>query len=324
MFPHNVDVPVLLIFFARPEIFAKMFEQIKTARPRMLFLYQDGPRENHPEDCENIRKCRAIAEDVDWDCDVHKLYQPKNVGCDPSEFIAQKWAFSLVDRCIVLEDDDVPAQSFFPFCAELLEKYKNDERISMICGMNHLGISEGNPYDYLFSTSGAICGWASWKRVVDTWEEHYDFLDDEYALRLLRNLPRHLCKDEGYIQRATEHRREGKAYYESIFGSNMRLYSGLTIVPTKNMISNIGFGVGSVHTGSLDIMPKAVRKIFYMKTHEINFPMKHPKYIICDMEHVKKVFRILGFGHPFVGRYRGWECRYLRYKLEVKRLLGLS
>ena len=151
MYKSNIDVPVLLIFFNRPETFSKVFEQVKKARPSKLFLYQDGARLNRPADKENVAKCRAIAEEIDWECDVHRLYQEENKGCDPSEFIAIKWAFSMVDACIVLEDDDVPSQSFFPFCKELLEKYKNDERINMICGMNINGITENVTSDYLFS-----------------------------------------------------------------------------------------------------------------------------------------------------------------------------
>lgn len=113
-----IDIPVLLIFMARPKQFEKVFEQVKIARPSRLFLYQDGPRKDKPEDLENIKRCREIAENIDWDCEVFKMYQEKNVGCDPSEYIAQKWMFSNVDRGVILEDDDVPSQSFFPFCKE--------------------------------------------------------------------------------------------------------------------------------------------------------------------------------------------------------------
>ena len=80
MAPANIDVSVLLLFFARPEPFAKVFEQVRKARPARLFLYQDGPREGNATDAENIRKCREIAENIDWECEVHKLYQEKNIG----------------------------------------------------------------------------------------------------------------------------------------------------------------------------------------------------------------------------------------------------
>ena len=320
----KTDVPVLLIFFARPEIFVKVFDQVKKARPSKLFLYQDGPRENNPGDAEKIRNCRNIAEAIDWECEVHKFYQSKNVGCDPSEFIAQKWAFSMVDRCIVLEEDDVPAQSFFPFCAELLERFKDDVRINMICGMNHLGVSKENPHDYLFSVTGAIWGWASWKRVIDTWDEHYSFLDDHYAMRLLANLPPKHHDLGSFIRTAIQHRRSGKAYYETIFGASYLLNSRLNIVPTRNMISNIGIGADATHgSASLDVLPAGIRRVFNMKTHEIEFPLNHPKYVIADTEHAEGVFRIMGRGHPLVCRYRALMGRALRFKKKIKALFGL-
>ena len=132
----KVDVPVLLIFFARPDTLEKVFESIREARPSTLLLWQDGPREGRPDDIENIEKCRKIVENIDWECEVHRFYQEENKGGDPSEYIAQKWMFETEEMGIILEDDDVPSQSFFPYCKELLEKYKDDTRINMICGMN--------------------------------------------------------------------------------------------------------------------------------------------------------------------------------------------
>jgi hypothetical protein len=150
MYMNKIDVAILLIFFNRPGTLSKVFESVKKARPSKLFLYQDGPRLNREDDVENIAKCRKIVEDIDWECEVHTYYQNDNVGCDPSEYVAQKWAFSYVVKCIVLEDDDVPIQSFFPFCKELLDKYEDDQRINMICGHNQLGTYSCHDADLLF------------------------------------------------------------------------------------------------------------------------------------------------------------------------------
>ena len=127
-----VDVPVLILFFNRPQQLSQVFEQVKKARPSRLFLYQDGARSER--DLPGIEACREIVSQIDWECEVEQLYQEKNFGCDPSEYLSQKWAFSKVDKCIVLEDDDVPAVSFFQFCKEMLDKYEHDTRISMIAG----------------------------------------------------------------------------------------------------------------------------------------------------------------------------------------------
>ena len=78
--------------------------------------------------------------------------------CHPStlsliHILAQKWAFSLSDTCIVLEDDDVPAVSFFGFCKELLDKYEHDPRISIIAGFNNEEITPDITSDYFFATT---------------------------------------------------------------------------------------------------------------------------------------------------------------------------
>lgn len=317
--PYGIDVAVLLIFWARPEQFGKVFEQVKKTRPSKLFLYQDGPRENRSDDLESIKKCRDIAEDIDWECKVHKMYQEKNYGCDPSGFIAQKWAFSIVDECIVLEDDCVPSQSLFPFCKELLEKYRHDERIHMICGMNNTGVSEHCPYSYLFSITGSIWGWASWKRVIDTWDENYSFLDDKFTIQ---QLAKNMINFDKFLKTYIKHKQSGKVHHESISASSMFLNSRLNIVPTKNMISNIGVSENATHAVSdAKMLPRGIRKIFNMRTYEIEFPLKHPKYVIEDVEFRKRLYRIMANGHPIISIFRRFESIALRIRYgDFKRL----
>lgn len=311
--PYKIDVAVLLVFFSRPKCFAQVFEQVKKARPSKLFLYQDGAREGNQRDIEGIRRCREIAEDIDWDCEVYTLYQEKNFGCDPSEYIAQKWAFSHVEKCIILEDDDVPSQSFFPFCKELLDKYENDERINMICGMNNLE-TVSSPYSYLFTHTGSIWGWASWRRVIDSWEGDYAFLNEGYDKELLlASLKMRGIKTRSKLAVWEANKQSGVEHYETILGVGQYVNSRLNIVPTKNMIHNIGnTPEGGTHsTCGIETIPKGLRKIFTMPTYEIDFPLKHPKYVIEDVEYRKKLYRIMGSGHPFVSFYRRVEKAFL-------------
>ena len=303
---YNIDVAVLLIFFNRPKTFSKVFEQVKLARPKTLFLYQDAPRKNHPEDAELVAECRRIAENIDWECEVHKYYQTENVGCDPSEYISQKWAFSIVDKCIILEDDDVPSQSFFPYCKELLDKYENDSRINIICGMNNLGIYENGEYDYLFSYCESIWGWASWRRVIERWTDTYDMLNDKESREkfILANKNKRVIKN--YLQIVEAHQRSGKAHYESILAYDMMINNTINIIPCKNMISNIGnCGEGGTHSISNEmLLPKGSRQVLSMKTHELEFPLKHPPFVMEDVMYKKKYWRVMGWGHPLVILYR--------------------
>lgn len=311
----KIDVAVLILFFNRPKLLERVFEQVKAARPSKLYLFQDGARKNRPDDVENIQKCREIVESIDWECEVHRNYQDTNNGCDPSEYLAQKWMFETEEMGIVLEDDDVPSQSFFPFCKELLEKYKDDQRINMICGMNNCETSEHCPYDYLFSTSGSITGWASWKRVIDEWSEYIEFVDNEYVSSLFSVAYKNRLEPEKFINHCRNCNESGIAYYEAILSGNSLPQSRLNIVPTKNLISNIGNDGESTHGAtSLDLLPKGIRRIFNMKTYEYEFPLKHPPFVMEDLIFLKKIKRIMAEGYPLVRMYRKAESCFYRMR----------
>ena len=251
-------------------------------------------------------------ENIGWECDVHRMYQTKNYGCDPSNYMSQKWAFSIVDKCIVLEDDDTPSQSFFPFCKEMLDRYENDARISMISGTNYDETTPGMPCDYLFTTAFSINGWATWRRVVDQWDEHYGFLDDEYATRLLGSLIRERRYQHNFLRFCRYHRSLGKAYYETILHAAIFLNSGLSIVPRVNMINNAGASGEGVHlSGSNRDLPKAYRRIFTMGRYELNFPLKHPRYVIEDVGYKNRMFKTMAWGHPFIKAARSLEELWL-------------
>lgn len=331
--PYKTDVAVLILFFNRPEQLRAVFSQVRQARPSRLFLYQDGPRGER--DMAGIMACRDVVADIDWECEVHRKYQERNYGCDPSEYISQKWAFSIVDKCIVLEDDDVPSLSFFPFCKELLDRYEHDERIGMIAGFNSEEVAEGIDSDYFFTSVFSIWGWASWRRVVDKWDPGYAFLDDKNAMRQLNGVLRQRKLYRNILRACYDHRLSGKEYYESIFWSTLVMNSQLAIMPTRNMINNLGATEGSTHyTGSLATMPRRLRRMFTMKRYDVEFPLRHPRYVIEDTGFKDSVFRTYAYGHPFIKMGRSLEELLLNLlygnfgiiaravRLRIEKLLG--
>lgn len=311
--PYKTDVAVLILFFNRPDHLFRVFDEVRRARPSRLFLYQDGPRGER--DMAGIEACRQVVADIDWQCEVHRKYQDRNYGCDPSEYISQKWAFSIVDKCIVLEDDDVPSQSFFTFCKQMLDRYEHDDRIWMVAGFNPEEQLQGRPADYIFTSVFSIWGWASWRRVVDTWDETYAFLDDPDAMRQLEAVmrQRRYCRDT--LRACYDHRASGKAYYETIFWASMVLNSGLAVMPTRNMINNLGATDGSTHyTGSLQTMPRRLRRLFTMQRFELEGDLRHPRYVIEDVDFKERVYRTYAYGHPLIKAARSMEELWLNLR----------
>lgn len=291
----KTDVAVLCIFFARPEQFRMSFETVRKARPRILLLWQDGPRPNKPDDADNIQRCRDIAENIDWECIVHKNYHEKNMGCDPSTHLAHKWAFSLVDKCIILEDDIVPSETFFPFCKELLDRYENDTRIDRICGQTLYGGVPDKRYSYFFGRSGSSWGWATWKRVADTWESDYRFLKDEYYLDLGEKRFGN-ARYKTSVEVAKKHQAEGIPYWEHIVGFRTTLNSGLVIYPQKNMIENVGASQNATHApDSIAELPKEIQMMFTTRAENIEFPLRHPPYVIEDYHYFNNIMEHI---HP--------------------------
>ncbi len=315
------DVAVLCIFFARPEQFAKSFEQVRKAKPRVLLLWQDGPREGRPDDIENIMKCREIAENIDWECEVHRNYHDKNMGCDPSTFYSHKWAFSIVDKCIILEDDVVTSDSFFPFCKDLLDKYENDTRVDRICGQTLYGGVPDKRYSYFFGRSGSSIGWASWRRVAETWEEDYGFINDDYYV----DLARHRFNNKRFeksVAKIKQRQKEGIPYWENIIGMRTTLHSGLVIYPTVNMVENVGTSSNATHApDDISELPKEIQQIFITHAEEIEFPLKHPPYVIEDYHYFDEIMshREPGFGRRL---HRKIEHAYRKILIRLKKKFG--
>ena len=314
--PAENDVAVLLLFFNRTEVLQRTFDAIRKARPAHLFLYQDGPR--NEADIPKTEAARRIVtdEEIDWQCDVQRNYQTNNKGVWAATYDSQQWAFGLHDKCIVLEDDSTPAVSFVRFCTEMLHRYEHDQRIWMICGFNHEEQTDA-PYDYLFTTVFSIWGWASWRRVVSQWDAHCSVLDDAFNLHQLE-----ACLDnrrQGWKEMIKVMRKRQTLpvpFYETVFWSAITLNNGLTIVPTRNMIQNTAVSADAAHYNvPLKTLPRRLQQLLTMPAHDVTFPLRHPRYVIENVEYKKRVFRIMAWEHPWIKVGRSLEelDRNLRY-----------
>ena len=315
MKPWLVDVPVRVNIWIRPECQKRQFEVLKEARPSVMFLISDGGR--NEKEWEAIYQNRKLFdEEIDWDCTVYKIYEDKNNGLYSMGKKSNDIIWSNVDRCVFLEDDQIPSVSYFSFCAELLEKYKNDERIQAICGMNHCGKWEQTLSDYFFADEGSIWGIATWKHRFDKRDHQHTYAQDGYTMNLLKQ---HTKNDvvfwetlKGYAENQLygNHIAGGEFFHRFDVYAQHRLY----IIPKYNMIKNIGCTNDGAHATEYKLLPRGIRQVFDMEIYEYEMPLKHPKYVIPDIEYSEKRARIMGVGYPGVQMWRRFEALFLAFK----------
>ena len=170
------ETPVLFLIFNREDTTQKVFNVLRRQKPKYLYVAADGPRKNKEGEAEKCRRTRDIINQVDWDCELKTLFREENRGCKMAVSSAISWFFEQVEQGIILEDDCLPHPSFFPFCEELLIRYKDDDRIGHIGGNCFLPglIEDGLSYD--FCSISHIWGWASWRRVWKNYDVNFSSL----------------------------------------------------------------------------------------------------------------------------------------------------
>lgn len=310
MKPYLVDVPVKTNIWIRPECQKRQFDVIKKARPSILFIVSDGGRNEKEWKAINENR-KLFDEGIDWNCKVYKLYMDKNVGMYTAANEYRKFIWSKVDRCIFMEDDQIPSISFFRFCADLLEKYKDDQRIECICGMNHLGQSPEVKADYFFSRQGSIWGYATWKRVFEV--RNFQYTSDPYIMKLLKQRTRHnpiaWKRLNAYgIQEKYEGHVPGQEFWIEF---NMYSQNRLQIIPKVNLISNVGATEDAAHARKLNELPKWLQKVYYMPIYEMKFPIKYTDYVIPDVEYEEKRNKIMHY-NTYI-----WKDRLVQLKIKL-------
>jgi hypothetical protein len=282
-----LNTPVLLIIFNRADTTKLVFEAIRKARPPRLYVAADGPRPHVESDKIKCAEARKVVENVDWPCEVKTLFRDQNLNCGKAPSSAITWFFEHEEQGIILEDDCLPSPSFFRFCEELLEKYKDDTRIMHIGGNNfQYGWQNDKNHSYYFSRNGYIWGWATWRRAWKLYDfdmKLYDKLKangffNDFFLNRLEKMYRLKKFDK------TVAKRGNVDWWDYQWEFTRLAHSGLSIVPNKNLIKNLGFGEGATHT--VDQSDKRMS----MEARDIEFPLKHPTFVVRDIQSDRRYF----------------------------------
>jgi hypothetical protein len=313
----DLKTPVLLIIFNKIKETKDVFLTIQSYRPNQLFIAADGPR---LEKTGEIEKCNFIKdwvlENIDWDCEIKTLFQQQNLGCGLGPATAISWFFDQVEEGIILEDDCVPDISFFEYCAELLQKYRYDNRISIISGANFDRSGKYSPAveSYFFSVFPFTWGWATWKRnwnnfdhsikkwgFIDT-KEFLKYLFDDIEFQLLWKK----VFDDIYNKPPSD-------IWDYQFFFISFLHKQLSIIPHVNLVSNIGNGVEATHTYGEGM------EMVNVPASTMDFPMVHPTMILRNLNY--DIFlQKTNYGRieniTFIKKIKRWIKKKLKYKVK--------
>lgn len=257
--------PVLVVVFNRPEVTAELFAVLRKVRPPRLWVAADGPRASVATDAERCRRTRAVVDAVDWPCEVRRLDHDHNLGLQAAMVAAVTWFVGEAGEGIVLEDDCVPHPDFFGLCAEVLDRYRHDDRVMAVTAVNLDDSVDCGDASYLFASLGQVRGWATWRRawdgfdpVLGRWPEVRDRLvgGDPLSRVMAAKF------DDAH---AGTHRTWSRAWHHHVMASG-----GLAVVPATNLMHNIGFGPDATHTTSVD------HPLADLPTTALSWPLRHP------------------------------------------------
>lgn len=266
--------PVLVLGFNRPEKTRQVISQLRKAKPKQVFFSTDGPRLTNRQDQEKSSQVRNLRSDFDWDCQLHENHNERNLGCQRAVEEGISWFLKHVECGIILEDDCVPDLSFFPYCAELLERYKSDNRIMMISGFNPIPDIHSKE-SYRFSSIAKVWGWATWRRSWNLYDKDFSRSPD------IRNDPilHRLFEDPNLI--AAWKYRWGLTQLKKVdswawrWAFSMMTNSGLCVTPNSNLIRNVGFDEDATHTSEEWKGPCV---------QPIGTPLIHPTKVFVDKQ----------------------------------------
>lgn len=290
------NTPILLITFNRPDHTRRVLTEILKQEPLSLYVSQDGAREGNENDrvkCQDVRNVVNELTDAyavgQKDFLLHTLYQEKNLGCGSGPQAGITWFFENVEQGIIMEDDCLAHPDFFPYCEELLNRYKGtevkfinstlyDDRWTKALVPNIDITSYLLPLtcSYGFSRYMVTGAWAAWR---STWQGFDLDLKDMSALKFAWHVYRltgNLAEAEWwwYQVRAIQQDKNKKSYWDYQMQIHLFRQNALTIHPAVNLISNIGFDAEGTHTKGND--GRGDREVYPI------LPLSHPETVTAD------------------------------------------
>ena len=277
---------IVLIIFNRPNETKRVLEQIKIAKPKKLYIIADAPRKNVDGEIELNKSCKDLIDNINWECEVIKNYAEENLGCGLRISSGLSWVFSFEEQAIILEDDCLPSPAFFTFCDQMLEKYKNENSVFHISG-TRWNEEFNTENDYFFSRYAHIWGWATWSRAWNKYDYHLNSWNHILSKNRLKNHFQGAVEFEFWNEKfKNTFLSTKKTTWDYQWQFTMSINNKLCIIPSKNLISNIG--VSGTHLNNLKL---SSTKYFNRKVYNDFIVLNEPKDLKYNNSFDKYHFR---------------------------------
>jgi hypothetical protein len=316
------DIPVCLLFFKRTDKLVQIISVVRQIAPSKVYLLSDGPRnEKEKEEIDSVRQ--LVVSQIDWPCSITRIFHPNNVGVYQNIGMGALEVFKTEPEAIFLEDDNLPALSFFEYCKDCLEHYREDPNVLWICGTNYLSPMDLGGDDCCFTRHLLPCGWASWSyKFTRFYDGDLSTFSDEKKQQNFRSTYRDkrlYHQQYTSIKNEFDRIRKGEKPlswdYQMVFSVRSNLLYG--IAPRINLIDNIGVDALSIHGGTTNqnVMTK---RFCNVPTSELKFPLTFPSKMDVNPVFEKRIGNTILF--PLKTRVRT-KIKKIIIKLHLGKLL---
>ena len=231
----------LIVTYARPENVDFLLRQMIKNKIDRVFLAVDGPKDEIDRKIQ-LKYQSIVNKYTNEGLNIDYWQRNKNLGVGLSVITAIDWFFENCEEGIVLEDDLQLSDSFFNYCFNALNKYRNNPNVKMISGSRLVqwGKDELNAVACNYPQ---IWGWATWR---DDWNALKKTYSTNFYLIFPSFFPVKSFWKAGTLRALSRKIDTWDLPLAYIFWK-MKF---LCVIPPVNMVSNIGVDKVAQHTFS--------------------------------------------------------------------------
>ena len=256
---------VLIIAYRREANIRKILNLCISNSIKRIYISLDGPKDKNPNSINDylsiIEMINSYKNSIYYE--IHLLKRPRNRGCAASVLSAIDWVFNHEESAIILEDDCIPANSFFEFSRSSIPVIESSEDIWAACGSQFMP-SNLMSDDWFISRYGILWGWVTTKT---KWAVISKLLKSgKFRYNFNLSIQENVYWREGALRAISG----WVDSWDTLFQQQLIANNKYVIQSKSNLVSNIGNDEFATHTFDLT-------KILHLKFDSFQYANKLPK-----------------------------------------------